>query len=148
MSMTDSENKSRRSARVAGAAAVISGSRYIGWNLKFLKEQLSMPLLQKNIKGLYENAKYPQQPTLSALTVPQLSRSIAAHRLLQIVFSLVLMYSMFMTARGVAAIVRFDVLTQWLLAGPLLIVIAAAQIAISTKSIRAQRGERAGRTTK
>lgn len=146
--MIDSEKKSRRSARVAGAAAVISGTRYIVWNFKFLRERLSMPFLQKNIKSLYANAKNPQQPALSALTVAQLSRSIISHRFLQIAFTLICVYSLIVTARGVAAIVRFDVLTQWLLAGPLLIVIAVAQIAISTKSLSAQRAERAARSIK
>lgn len=146
--MSDSEKKSRRSARVAGAAAVISGGRYIAWNLRFLKERFSMPLLQKNIKRLYENAKNPQQPALCSLTVAQLSRSIICHRFLQIAFTLICVYSLIVTARGVAAIIRFDVLTQWLLAGPMLIVIAAVQIAISTKSISAQRAERAARSIK
>lgn len=134
--------KSRRSARLAGAAAVITGSRYIAFNLRFLAERLSMPLLRKNVKMLYQNAKNPQQPSLAALTVEELSRSIVAHRFLQFFFSLIFIYSLLVATRGVAAFVKFDVVTLSLFAGPLLLFIAAAQVAISTISLRAQRAAR------
>lgn len=144
MSNTDSQKeadqpavKPRATASVIGFISGYSSAKRQG---AILINRLSFPLLRQVLARDLERQK--QVVMLDQLSEQQLSRSRAGHCLILLVMAPAGLWALLTLVRGVAAVVRFDVLfNNWLMTGIPLTIFVAARIYTSLNAYKLFSGE-------
>lgn len=102
-------------------------------SVSLVKQRAAFPMLRALVRRERANAASP----LEGFAAEQLERAIRIHTLLLIALSPILLWSLVSLVKGLAALIRFQTITTWLLYSTPLFIFLAAKMLVSYQSRRA-----------